>query len=57
MRKVIQMSQRQISGNGEEKSMSLQDARCRPLHDLEITRPCRCQDDAGVCQNHQPEKG
>ena len=25
MRKVIQMSQRQISGNGEEKSMSLQE--------------------------------
>ena len=33
------------------------DARSRPLHDLEAARPCRCEDDAGVCQNHQSEKG
>lgn len=33
------------------------DARCRPLHDLQTARSCRCEDDAGVCQNHQSEKG
>lgn len=27
------------------------------LYDLETTRPCRCEDDTDVRQNHQPEKG
>jgi len=30
---------------------------CRSLYHLETARPCRCQDDAGVRQNHQSEKG
>ena len=33
------------------------DARSRSLYYLEAARSCRCEDDTGVCQNHQSEKG
>lgn len=32
------------------------DARRRLIHDLEIARAYRREDDAGVCQNHQPKE-
>lgn len=33
------------------------DTRRGSLHDLEATRSCRCENDAGVRQDHQSEKG
>ncbi len=33
------------------------DTRCGSLYHFEVTRSCRCENDASVRQNHQPEKG